>query len=68
MEPARAIKDADKCIELDPNFIKGYSRKGDAHILAKEYHKALEAFEKGLAIDSEDADCKKGYAKTIALI
>ena len=68
MEPVRALKDAEKCIELDPKFIKAYSRKGDAHILAKEYHKALESFEKGLAIDPEDADCKKGHLKTIALI
>ena len=27
MEPAMGLKDADKCIALDPTFVRGYSRK-----------------------------------------
>ncbi|KAJ8444836.1 hypothetical protein Cgig2_008893 [Carnegiea gigantea] len=34
------LKDAEKCIELDPSFVKGYTRK--------EYDKALETYQKGL--------------------
>ena len=28
MEFAYAMKDANKCIEIDPTFVKAYSRKG----------------------------------------
>lgn len=45
MDPTRARSDAEKCISLDPNFVKGYARKGTAHQMQKEYHKAMEAFE-----------------------
>jgi stress-induced-phosphoprotein 1 len=45
MEPAQAIKDANKAIELDPTFVKAWARKGTCHQMMKEYHKALEAFE-----------------------
>lgn len=45
MEPVAALKDADKCIELDPNFVKAWARKGSCHHLLKEYHKAMSAFE-----------------------
>jgi len=51
MELAYALKDAEKCLQLDPNFIKGYLRKGNCHHLMKEYHKALDAYEKGLKLD-----------------
>jgi len=43
MEANSALKDAEKCLELDPKFIKAYSRKGTCHHLMKEYHKALKA-------------------------
>jgi stress-induced-phosphoprotein 1 len=45
MEPAQAIKDANKALELDPSFVKAWARKGTCHQMMKEYHKALEAFD-----------------------
>ena len=51
MEPGYAIKDADKCVQMDPNAPKSWARKGHSHHMLKEYHKALEAFDKGLKID-----------------
>jgi stress-induced-phosphoprotein 1 len=65
MEPAVAMKDAEKCLALDPNFIKGHIRKASCHSLMKEFHKALQAYEQGLKIDPENKECKEGYAKTI---
>lgn len=47
MEPVQAMKDAEKALQLDPNFVKAWARKGTAHQLLKEYHKALDAFAKG---------------------
>jgi stress-induced-phosphoprotein 1 len=60
MEPAYALKDAEKCLQLDPNFVKGYARKGTSHHLLKEYHKALDAFDKGLKLDPTSKDCLEG--------
>ena len=33
MEPVRALKDADKALELDPEFVKAWARKGTCHQL-----------------------------------
>jgi stress-induced-phosphoprotein 1 len=51
MEFNTALKDADKCIELDPKFVKAYARKGSCHHMMKEYHKAMKAYEDGLKLD-----------------
>lgn len=48
MEPVQGMKDANKALEIDPLFVKAWARKGTCHQLQKEYHKAMEAFEKGL--------------------
>jgi len=65
MEPVQGLKDAEKCIEMDPNFVKAYARKGTCHHLMKEYHKAMPAFEKGLALDPTSKDCAEGKMKTM---
>lgn len=63
MEFGRAVSDFDKCITIDPNFIKAYGKKGDAHMAMKEFHKALETYEKGMKIDGNNQECKDGYQK-----
>ena len=40
------LKDANKCIELDPSFTKGYSRKAAVLFFMKEYDKAMELIRK----------------------
>lgn len=52
-------------ISLDPTFVKGWSRKGTLHFLMKEYSKALEAFEKGLAVDPGNKECLEGRANVV---
>jgi tetratricopeptide (TPR) repeat protein len=37
---AAAIEDAERCIALDPAWGKGYSRKGHAELLTKQYAQA----------------------------
>lgn len=68
MEFVPALKDADKCLELDPNFVKAYARKGTCHHMLKEYHKALTAYDNGLKIDSTNKDCIEGKQKTMMTI
>ena len=61
MEFNLALKDCDKCIELDPGFIKGHVRKGHVCIALKNYQKAIESFEKAQAIDSTNQEAVEGY-------
>mmetsp|Transcript_12113 Transcript_12113/g.29790 ORF Transcript_12113/g.29790 Transcript_12113/m.29790 type:complete len:571 (-) Transcript_12113:330-2042(-) len=44
----KAIADADKCIKLDPNWAKGYVRKGNALLDLKAYEEAKKAYTEGL--------------------
>lgn len=68
MEFSTALKDADKCLELDPTFVRAYARKGTCHHMMKEYHKAMKAYDDGLKIDPQNKDCLEGRQKTIATI
>lgn len=68
MEPSQGLRDANKALELDPTFVKGWARKGNCHQLMKEYHKAMEAFDKGLAIDAASKECTDGKMRTMNLI
>jgi stress-induced-phosphoprotein 1 len=58
-----AKKHVDMALELDPKYVKAWSRKGDIAILMKENHKALEAYQKGLNIDPENKACQQGVVK-----
>ena len=60
MEFNTALKDADKCLAIDPTFVKAYSRKGTCHHFMKEYHKAMKAYEDGLKIDPQNKECLEG--------
>ncbi|KAL7516355.1 hypothetical protein ACHAWX_001380 [Stephanocyclus meneghinianus] len=55
-----ALEDANSTIAIDPNFAKGYSRKGAALHALKRYNDAIAAFEEGLAKFPADASLKKG--------
>jgi len=68
LEFAWAMKDAEKCLQLDPMFVKGYARKATCHHFMKEYHKALSTYDQGLKIDPDNKDLKEGKAKTLATI
>jgi stress-induced-phosphoprotein 1 len=41
MDPHAAIKDAERALAIDPLFVRAWSRKGTAHQMTKEYHKAM---------------------------
>jgi stress-induced-phosphoprotein 1 len=68
LEPSQGMKDALKALDLDPTFVKAWARKGTCHQMMKEYHKALEAYDKGLGLDSSSKECTEGKAKTMNLI
>ncbi|PNT54068.1 hypothetical protein POPTR_001G119500v4 [Populus trichocarpa] len=59
------LKDAEKCIELDPTFSKGYTRKGAVQFFMKEYDKALETYQEGLKHDPHNQDLLDGVRRCV---
>jgi len=58
-----AKRATEKALELDPKYVKAYGKRGDLEFHAKEYHKAMESYKKGLAVDPANAACKAGLQK-----
>jgi len=59
------LKDANKCIELDPKFVKGYSRKGAIQFFMKEYDKALETYQLGLKHNEGNQELMDGVRRCV---
>mmetsp|Transcript_5906 Transcript_5906/g.14172 ORF Transcript_5906/g.14172 Transcript_5906/m.14172 type:complete len:179 (-) Transcript_5906:72-608(-) len=58
----------EKALDLDPKYVKAIARKGDIEFLRKEYHKALETYQKGLTIEPDNKACKDGLQKTMRMV
>lgn len=54
-----ALRDGNKCVELDSNWAKGYARKGDALLASKQYTEAYNAYNSGARIAPNDAAMKE---------
>lgn len=59
-----AMKDCDRCLDIDPSFVKAYIRKGNIHFYLKEYHKCLTVYEKGLKLAPNNKELRQGLVKT----
>jgi tetratricopeptide (TPR) repeat protein len=59
-ESSKALRDAQKCVELDPAFAKGYSRLASALFALRRYDKAKEAYEQALEKESNNAAAIQG--------
>ena len=57
------LKDAEKCIELDPTFAKGYTRKGAVQFFMKEHDKAMETYQAGLKHDPNNQELLDGIRR-----
>eukprot|EP00438_Fugacium_kawagutii_P025921 Skav202340 [mRNA] locus=scaffold2638:17883:19187:- [translate_table: standard] len=57
-----ALADASRCLELDPAYVKGYSRKGKALFDLSRLDEAEEAYKAGLAVDATNQGCTQGLA------
>ena len=55
-----ALEDANSCIGLNPEFPKGYSRKGAALHALKRYNDSIAAYNEGLEKFPTDAGLKSG--------
>lgn len=54
-----ALKDANKCIQLDQDWPKGYTRKGDALLASKQFTEAYNAYNSGLRVAPNDTSLKE---------
>lgn len=54
-----ALRDGNKCVELDSNWAKGYVRKGDALLASKQYTEAYNAYNSAARIAPSDATVKE---------
>jgi len=57
-----ALGDADQCIKLMPNWVKGYYRKGAALVAMSRHDEATRAFRRGLECEPDNDDLKQKLA------
>lgn len=56
-----ALKDCDKCIELDSSFLKAYLRKGKVLQGMGQHSKAVDVYQKALELDNNSSEALEGY-------
>lgn len=54
-----AARDAEECVRLNPQFIKGYHRLALAQNGLKQYIQAMETLKKGQKVDFNNKDLHK---------
>lgn len=59
-KPQDALADADKCINMEPTFARGYGRKGVALYKLGRYADAMVAYSSGLNKDAGNASLTQG--------
>ncbi|XP_066583003.1 stress-induced-phosphoprotein 1 [Prorops nasuta] len=55
------LKDCEKCVEIDPKFIKGWIRKGKILQGMQQQGKALTAYQRALELDPSNSEALEGY-------
>lgn len=58
-----ALKDSEECIKREPEFVKGWLRKGLALLAMKDSVKARTAFQRALELDPNSTEALDGYRK-----
>jgi len=53
---SEALKDCDKCIEMNPKFIKAYLRKGAVYEATQQYQKCFDVYTQALDIDPNNPE------------
>ncbi|KAF8111123.1 hypothetical protein N665_0076s0119 [Sinapis alba] len=57
---ADGLEDAEKCIEIDPKFSGGYSRKAEVEFYLKEFDNAMRTYQEGLKHDPNNQELLDG--------
>lgn len=64
-EFSKALNDAVACLESNPEFVKGYSRKAYAFLQLNKPGFAEAAYREGLAKDPQNAGLKQGLVSML---
>ncbi|KAL6898097.1 hypothetical protein ACP4OV_006693 [Aristida adscensionis] len=64
----QGLGDAEKCVELDPVFLKGYVRKAKVQYLMGNYENALTSYLEGLRCDPNNLEVLDGLRRCAACI
>ncbi|KAK1406625.1 hypothetical protein QVD17_42095 [Tagetes erecta] len=59
---SEALTDAQRTVDLKPDWSKGYSRLGEAHHGLRQYEEAVSAYKKGFKVDPNNDTLKSGLA------
>ena len=62
-DATNALADGEKCVDISPQWAKGYSRKGAALHALKRYEDAVSAYEAGLKVAPNDAGLNSGLSE-----
>jgi len=54
MEPKFAEKECDKCLKMDPTYIKAYERKAKAFVMMSKLSDAIKTLEEALKVEPEN--------------
>lgn len=54
-----ALADSEKCIEIKPDWSKGFQRKGMAQQALGQMEDAIKNYEQGMKMDPNNAQCKQ---------
>ena len=63
-EYSKALEDANKCIALKPDWVRGYTRKALAEFYLEDYEAAVKTYENGLKIEPNNQGLKDGLEQT----
>ncbi len=63
-----AKKEVERSLELDKTYVKAWAKKGDIEFFMKEYHKSMDSYKAGLALEPDNSLCKQGLQKTLVKI
>jgi len=64
----RGLDDCEKCLSIDPKFVKAYIRKGKIQHFLKQYHKALSTYDVALEIEPGNAEVLEAKRATMFAI
>ena len=65
-EKSKALRDGEKCIELNPTWPKGYGRLAAAQFALGRYNAAVSTYENGLVHDKTNSALKDGMKAALA--
>ena len=67
-QASKAMNDANKCIELNSSWAKGYARLGASYYFIKNYSKAVSSYATGLTMEPGNKQLQAGLTQAQAAL